>query len=121
MAQEVAKGTSAIDAYTKAGYKPNRSHASRLVAQGNICDRVAEPQGSVAKAVKVTIESLSTELEEARGIAIEEKQTSAAVAATMGKAKLFGFLTEKHQHSVDDPLAQLLRDVSGSAYRPTNG
>src|SRR5690606_32783594 len=52
--------------------------------------RVAEIQNKVAKKVEITVESLAAELEEARGLAITEKQTSAAVSATMGKAKLFG-------------------------------
>jgi phage terminase small subunit len=43
----------------------------------------------------VTIHSLTDELEEARAIAIAEKQSSAAVTATLGKAKLHGLLIDK--------------------------
>jgi len=53
----------------------------------------------VAKKVEVTVESLAAELEEARTLAIGEKQTSAAVSATMGKAKLFGLGTENRKIS----------------------
>lgn len=47
----------------------------------------------------MTVESIARELEEARVLAIAEKQSSAAVAASMGKAKLFGLIIEKHKHS----------------------
>ncbi|MET3790665.1 terminase small subunit [Aquamicrobium terrae] len=98
-AQALAKGKTATEAYADAGYKPNRSHASRLVAKGNIAARVAELQQKVAKKVEVTVESLAGELEEARAIALQEKQSSAAVQATMGKAKLFGLGVENRRLS----------------------
>ncbi len=98
-AQALAKGKSATDAYAGAGYRPNRSHASRLAAKGNIAARIAELQQKVAKKVEVTVESLAGELEEARSLALVEKQTSAAVQATMGKAKLFGLGVENRRLS----------------------
>ncbi|KAB2798967.1 terminase small subunit [Brucella anthropi] len=98
-AQGLAKGMSADEAYQKAGYKPHRGNASTLRTNQNILDRVAELQGKAAQKVAVTVESLATELEEARQIAIEEKQSSAAVSATMGKAKLFGLGTENRKIS----------------------
>lgn len=64
-----------------------------------VAARVEELQGRVAKKVEVTVESLAAELEEARTLAIGEKQTSAAVSATMGKAKLFGLGTENRKIS----------------------
>lgn len=48
---------------------------------------------------EVTLESLLAELEEARSLAMTEKQSSAAVSATMGKAKLTGLLVEKLEHT----------------------
>jgi len=98
-AQALAKGKTQEEAYQIAGYKPNRSHASRLVSKGNVAARVAELQGRLAKKVEVTLESLYGELEEARALAVKEKQTSAAVSATMGKAKLAGLIVDKHKLS----------------------
>ncbi|MEN5103794.1 hypothetical protein [Brucella anthropi] len=98
-AQGLAKGISADEAYQKAGYKPHRGNASTLRTNQNILGRVAELQGKAAQKLAVTVESLATELEEARQIAIEEKQSSAAVSATMGKAKLFGLGTENRKIS----------------------
>ncbi|PQA72210.1 terminase small subunit [Brucella oryzae] len=73
--------------------------ASELLANGKVTVRVQELQGKAAQKVAVTVESLATELEEARQIAITEKQSSAAVSATMGKAKLFGLGTENRKIS----------------------
>lgn len=98
-AQALAKGKSAAEAYVDAGYKPSRSAASRLSTNVNIERRVAELQGRAAKKVEVTVESLAAELEEARAIALKEKQSSAAVSATMGKAKLFGLGVENRRLS----------------------
>lgn len=98
-AQALAKGRSADDAYQQAGFKPHRGNASRLSSNESVRRRVAELQERGAKKVEVTIESLTAELEEARALAMSEKQSSAAVSATMGKAKLFGLGLERRHHS----------------------
>lgn len=98
-AQALAKGKTADEAYALAGYKPDRGNASRLTANDSVRTRVEELQGKVAKKVEVTVESLAAELEEARGLAKTEKQSSAMVSATLGKAKLFGLIIDKKQHS----------------------
>lgn len=98
-AQHLAKGKTADEAYGQAGYKANRGNAATLKANQSILDRVAELRERGAKKVEVTLESLAAELDEARGIALAEKQSSAAVQATMGKAKLFGLIIDKKQHS----------------------
>lgn len=98
-AQALAKGKTADEAYALAGYKPNRGNATRLKANESVVARVSELQQKVAKKVEVTVESLAIELEEARSLALVEKQTSAAVQATMGKAKLFGLGVENRRLS----------------------
>lgn len=35
-------------------------------------------------------------------------------------AKHLGMFVEKHQHDVSDPMAQLLREISGNSFRPRN-
>lgn len=89
----------ATEAYATAGYKGDRTAASRLSTNVNVAQRVAELQGRAAKKAEVTLESLLNELEEARTLAMGEKQSSAAVSATMGKAKLTGLLIEKREHT----------------------
>lgn len=48
-AQGLAKGMTADEAYVSAGYKPDRGHASRLAANGNIRARVDEIKNRVAE------------------------------------------------------------------------
>lgn len=81
--------------------KPETIHkrASELLANGEVTGRVAMLQGKAAKKAEITVDSLAQELEEARAIALSEKQSSAAVSATMGKAKLFGLGVEKRHLS----------------------
>jgi phage terminase small subunit len=111
-AQALAKGKSAAEAYTEAGYKGDRTAASRLSTNVNVKARVAELQGRAAQKAIVTIETIAAELEEARLLAMHEDvaNPSAAVSASMGKAKLFGLLIDKSltaQTSVEDLLDQL--------------
>jgi hypothetical protein len=94
-AQALAKGKTADDAYALAGYRPHRGNASTLRTNQSILDRLAELQERGAKRVEVTVESLSAELDEARALALTSGQISAAVSATMGKAKLHGKLVER--------------------------
>jgi phage terminase small subunit len=66
--------------------------ASRLAAMPDISARVAELREAHRERHMITVDSLIGELEEARQAALqaETPQTSAAVSATMGKAKLAG-------------------------------
>lgn len=98
-AQGLAKGMSATEAYAAAGYKGDRKAASNLWTKVDVKDRVTELQSKSVKKVEITVDSLASELEEARAMALKEKQTSAAVSATMGKAKLFGLGVEHRRMS----------------------
>ena len=93
-AQCVAKGSSAAEAYESAGFKPHRQNAARLMTKDDVKARICELQAPAAKKVEVTVESLARELEEARTMALVDRQASAAVSATLGKAKLFGLGSE---------------------------
>lgn len=78
--------------------------ASELLANGKVAVRVAEIQSEAVERNAVTVDDLLRELEEARiaANASDKPQAAAMVAATMGKAKLLGFLTEKVEHSGPD-------------------
>lgn len=67
-------------------------NASKLLDNAKVALRVKELQGEIKQRHNVTVDSLLAELEEARRSALsaETPQSSAAVAATMGKAKLTG-------------------------------
>jgi len=94
-AQELAEGNSISEAYKVAGYKPNRSHASRLVAKGNIKGRVAELQDAAAAETQVTVESLINEAADIQRRATKARQYSAAIAALIAKSKLAGRWMER--------------------------
>ena len=97
-AQGLAKGETAIAAYEAAGYQPDRGAASRLSANVNIAARVVELQSAVAEQTECTIADIAKQLDEDRTLAHSVEQAGAAVSATMGKAKLFGLIKEKHEH-----------------------
>ena len=67
--------------------------AKDVIDNSKITARLAELRAPVIKKAQITVEDLLRELEEARVVAMtcETPQSSAAIAATMGKAKLLGF------------------------------
>ncbi|MNO62145.1 Terminase small subunit [compost metagenome] len=66
--------------------------AKKMVDNAKIMARVANLRQPIIQKMNITVEDLIRELEEARTIAMtcETPQSSAAIAATMGKAKLLG-------------------------------
>lgn len=81
-------------AYAADKMKPEAVHvnASKLLDNAKVALRLSELQSEIKQRHNVTVDSLIAELEEARLSALraETPQSSAAVAATMGKAKLTG-------------------------------
>lgn len=68
---------------------------------------------------QVDVDLLVRELEQARQIAIAEREPSAAIAATMGKAKLHGLLIDKKEISLkrpEDMTEAELRAVLGDEF-----
>jgi hypothetical protein len=94
-AQELAAGFSAAKAYGRAGYQPNYGNCIRLKGKERIIARVLELQHCGAVRAEVTVASLVQELDEARTAALRLGQASAAVGATMGKAKLTGQIIDR--------------------------
>jgi phage terminase small subunit len=76
--------------------------ASRVRARPHVDARVNELRANIAQKKQVTVESLLDELEEARqaALAAETPQASAAVTATMGKAKLCGLDKQIIDHNI---------------------
>lgn len=81
-------------AYSASKMKPDTVYqrAHDLLQNGKVKVRIETIREAARERNKVTVDSLLAELEEARSIALgaETPQTSAAVSATMGKAKLVG-------------------------------
>lgn len=111
-AQELAKGASQVEAYEKAGYKPNDGHAARLAGNGRVKDRVAEIQGKAAERAEITIYDIAAQLDEDRLFARELEAPGPAITATMGKAKVLGLLPDRHEHTGKDGGAIELADKS---------
>lgn len=116
-AQGMAKGKTLTDAYAAAGYKGDRRAASNLWTNVDIKERVSELQQKTVKKVEITVDSLALELEEARALALKEKQSSAAVSATMGKAKLFGLGVENRRLSGTLQIVTITAEQLGSLTR----
>lgn len=93
-------------AYDAEKMKPatvNRT-AKELLDNPKIAARIEELQSGHAERHKLTVDDLLRELEEARQAALtaETAQSSAAVAATMGKAKLLGLDKQVIEHTGKD-------------------
>lgn len=74
-----------------------RANAGKLLGNTTITLRISELRNKALERHAVTVDDLIAELEEARVMAAtgERTQPAAMVSATMGKAKLLGFLTDK--------------------------
>lgn len=107
-------------AYKAKDMKDNVVHvkACELLKHGKVTVRIEQLKERVMKKHNCTLDSLIAELEEARAIAIENpRAVSAAVSATMGKAKLLGLVTDKQEHAGKDG-APLFPTVNVNIRRP---
>lgn len=97
-AQGLAKGETQERAYELAGYRAgahSRKAAARLATNVDVQHRAATLQDRVAVKTETTVATLVAELEQARKLAMETGQSGAMVAASMGKGKLLGLITDK--------------------------
>jgi len=76
--------------------------AKEVLDNGNISARLDELGAATAKRHEITIDDLIEELEQARQTALSCDQSSAAVSATMGKAKLLGMDKQVVDHTSSD-------------------
>lgn len=91
-------------AYSADGMKPatvNRE-AKALTENPKIATRLAELQKRAQKRHDITIDTLTDMLKEDRKLARELEQSSAAVSAVMGLAKIHGLIVDKAQISGDE-------------------
>ena len=90
-------------AYNATNMKPATIHREAKVLTDNpkVRARLAEIQGAHQVRHNVTVDSITAELEEARRLAIANGQTSAAVQASMGKAKLHGLLVDRSEGTLE--------------------
>ena len=109
-AQAMVHAVDPAAAYRNAGYDSKRvaakTGASRLLRNAAVTARIAElrttPVAPITVA-EVTTEKIINEFEKARRLALKKGQASAAVTATMAKAKLAGLLAEKPKGKTAPP------------------
>jgi hypothetical protein len=97
------QGESATDAHEHCGFSRDDGNAARLRQNPRVQARLAELQAEVAKDTKCTVESLLSELEEARAKAVSLDQMSAAVKSISEKARISGLMVEKKQIEIGGP------------------
>lgn len=94
------------NSYNAGKMKPETVHtsANEVLNNPKVAMRLESLRTQVAKKRMLGLEDLLDELEQARTLALaqETPQTSAAVAASMGKAKMLGLLSDKVQVSGPD-------------------
>ena len=81
----------------RAGYSQKTAEvtASRLLRNVKVKQAVAKGEEKHAERCAVTLESITLELEKDRELARQSSQPSAAIAASMGIAKLHGLVIDK--------------------------
>lgn len=91
--------------------------ASNLLDKDNVTVRLQQLREVHQKRHNVTVDSIVAELEEARQMALNAAtpQTSAAVAASMGKAKLYGLDKQLIELSGEVGIRKTLDDFYGDA------
>jgi phage terminase small subunit len=105
-------------AYALAGYRPHPSNPYRLREDERVQQYLSELEAQTMERHEVTVDSLLTELEEARLNAKAAKQPSSEVSAVMGKAKLAGLLVDRQEikdvsNMNMEELVQAVRDNMG--------
>lgn len=85
-------GKSQTKAYIDAGFSADSAqpNSARLILNDMVLTRVKELQAENSKICALTLDGAIIELEKARKMAMALGQCSAAIGATMSKAKLLG-------------------------------
>lgn len=88
-------------AYNAMNMKPETISvkASELIKNGKVAVRINELQTTHRERHNVTVDTITDMLVEDRSLARENGQGGAAVSASMGLAKLLGYLKDKVEHS----------------------
>ena len=110
--QGCAAGMRKMDAYVAAGYSDNakniRSQPSHLLREPKIRNRIRQLKSQMAFKLDVTVERLVLELTEAFEVAKRDINPQGMVVATLGKAKLLGFLADNKidEGRIPKPMTQ---------------
>jgi hypothetical protein len=80
-------------------HKPNiaKVSASRLLTSANLQRRLREVQAAIIKRSDITVDTILTEYEEARKLAVQQEKPEAMLNASEKKAKLVGLLVDRRE------------------------
>jgi phage terminase small subunit len=94
-------------AYDAENMKPEaiKVNACKLLKHANVALTVAQLQAEHQERHNITIDSITAMLKEDRELARENAQSSAAVSAVMGLAKLHGLIIDRAEHTGKDGAA----------------
>ena len=114
----------AQEAYERVyGRVGSKKEIAALLGNPNVIKRVStlynQIMGLMQMSCQVDVDLLVRELEQARQLAISEREASAAIAATMGKAKLHGLMVDRKEISMkrpEDMTEAELRQVLGAEF-----
>ena len=100
-AQGVVEGKSADASYTDAGYKSQRQNASRLMANDDVKQRVAELQDHHQQRPDITVDGLTTQLEPSgRKAGVWDRLMDAITEAYDGDVQMIDSSSVRvHQHA----------------------
>lgn len=115
-ARALAEGDTQLEAYRAAGFSGDKRAAGRLARRADIRARIQELRADRAGPAKVTVRAVLDELE---GIRVEAllanpPQVSAAIQATMLKARILGYGVTARKQERAIQLASL--EIFGKAF-----
>jgi len=117
-AQVYLETSNASEAYkqaynTQANANTVNRKASQLLKHPEVSTHIIELQNEQRKKHHLTLDDILQELEQTRLLALKNKQCSAAISATMSKAKLLGL--DKKAGTNTDPLTAFIASIQGSS------
>ncbi len=118
-AQAYLETSNASEAYkraynTQANANTINRKASQLLKHPEVIKLLAELKAETRQRHKLTIDDILQELEQSRLLALENIQCSAAVTATMSKAKLLGL---DKVAATDSPMTAFIASLQGSSIK----
>lgn len=118
-AQAYLETSNASEAYkraynTQANANTINRKASQLLKHPEVIKLLAELKAETRQRHKLTIDDILQELEQSRLLALENIQCSAAVTATMSKAKLLGL---DKPGVKENPLTAFIASIQGSSIK----
>ncbi len=100
---------------TQANANTVNRKASQLLKHPEVIKLLADLQAIHRQRHTITIDHILQELEQSRLLALENIQCSAAISATMGKAKLLGL--DKKAGVNENPMTAFITSLQGTSVR----